>query len=59
MAGARLVGAGPDVLNAVVGVGRDLQVDTARGLCKKAGQVVPVSVGMPTVLVGAMTVERL
>ena len=58
VAGARLVGAGPDVLRAVVGVGRNLQVETARGVCKKAGQVVPVSVGMPTVLVGAMAVER-
>ena len=59
VAGARLVGTGPEVLAAVVGVGHDLQVDTARGLCKKAGQVVSVSVGMPTVLVGAMKVERL
>ena len=56
VAGMRLVGTGPEVLAAVVGVGHDLQVDTARGLCKKAGQVVPVSVGMPTVLVGAMEV---
>ncbi len=59
VAGGRIIGAGPDVLNAVIGVGRDLQVDTARGVCKKAGQVVPVSVGMPAVLIGAMEVERL
>ena len=56
VAGARLVGTGPEVLGGVVGVGRDFEVDAARGLCKKAGQVVPVSVGMPTVLVGAMEV---
>ncbi len=55
--GARLVGVGPEVLGNLVGLGRDVQVDTARGLCEKAGQVVPVSVGMPTVLVRAMEVE--
>ncbi len=43
----------------VVGLGQDVQVDTARGLCQKAGQVVPVSVGMPTVLIRAMEVEGL
>ena len=32
------------------------QVDTARGVCEKAGQVAPVSVGMPTVLIRAMEV---
>ena len=55
--GARLVGVGPEVLHDLDGVGRDGQVDTARGLCEKAGQVVPVSVGMPTVLVREMMVE--
>ena len=55
--GTRLVGVGPEVLGNLVGLGRDVLVDTARGLCQKAGQVVPVSVGMPTVLVRAMEVE--
>ncbi len=57
--GARLVGLGPEVLGDIVGIGKDVQVDTARGLCQKAGQVVPVSVGMPTVLIRAMEVEGL
>jgi len=56
--GLRIVGRGPEVLGNVVGIGRDLQVETARGLCEKAGQVVPVSLGMPTVLIRAMQVER-
>ena len=56
VAGVRLAGVGPDTLGNLVGIGRDVQVDTARGVCEKAGQVVPVSVGMPTVLIRAMEV---
>lgn len=54
----RIVGTGLDTLRAIAGVGNDLHLDTARGLCKKAGQVIPVSVGMPTVLLHTMQVER-
>ncbi len=57
--GVRLVGSGPEVLRAIKGVGRDLEIDTGRGLCKKGGQVVPVSVGTPTVLVHSLRVEPL
>lgn len=57
--GVRLAGEGPKVLGDIVGIGRDVQIDTARGLCEKAGQVVPVSVGMPTVLIRALEVEAL
>ncbi len=57
--GARLAGTGPEALRALAGVGSDFRLDTARGLCRKAGQVVPVSVGMPTVLLRAMQVGRM
>ena len=41
----------PDVLNQIEGVGQDFMLETARGLCTKQGQTIPVSVGQPTVLV--------
>lgn len=52
----QITGTSRDTLNRIIGIGRDLHVDPTRGLCKKAGQVVPVSVGMPTVLIEAMAV---
>ena len=39
------------------GIANDAQLDTARGDCVKGGQHVPVSVGMPTVLLRACAVS--
>jgi TldD protein len=57
VAGVRIVGAAANALDGIAGIGNDFRVDTARGLCRKGEQVVPVSVGMPSVLIRAMTVE--
>lgn len=51
-----LIGNGPDVLSKVSGVGRDLEMSDGRWTCGKAGQSVPVGVGIPTVLVSGITV---
>ncbi|HMB92281.1 MAG TPA: TldD/PmbA family protein [Rhodothermales bacterium] len=55
----RILGQESDVLKGIVGIGRSMQIDHARGICQKAGQVVPVSVGMPPVLIRAMQVAPL
>jgi TldD protein len=54
--GATLIGNGPDILTKVVRVGHDLKLDEGVGVCSKAGQHVPVGVGLPTVLVSEITV---
>jgi TldD protein len=54
--GATLIGNGPDVLTRVSMVGTDLALDEGIGTCGKDGQSVPVGVGLPTILVNAMTV---
>jgi TldD protein len=54
--GATLIGNGPDVLTRVSMVGTDLALDEGIGSCGKDGQSVPVGVGLPTILVNAMTV---
>jgi TldD protein len=54
--GATLIGNGPDVLTKVTRIGHDLQLDEGMGVCQKAGQSVPVGVGLPTILVSEMTV---
>jgi TldD protein len=54
--GATLIGNGPDVLTKVTRIGHDLALDEGIGTCGKAGQSVPVGVGMPTVLVSELTV---
>ena len=53
---ASLIGNGPDVLSKVTKVGTDFVLSDGRWTCGKAGQSVPVGVGMPTVLVSAITV---
>ena len=53
----RLTGSVNEALAQIVGVGSDVRVDCARGLCQKAGQTVPVSVGMPTVLLKGLEVS--
>ncbi len=51
-----LIGNGPDVLTKVTAVGRDFELSDGRWTCGKNGQQVPVGVGIPTVLVSAITV---
>src|SRR6202034_1264904 len=45
--GATLIGNGPEALKYVSMVGNDLALDEGIGTCGKAGQSVPVGVGMP------------
>jgi TldD protein len=54
--GATLIGNGPEALKHVSMVGNDLALDEGVGTCGKAGQSVPVGVGMPTVKLDRMTV---
>jgi TldD protein len=54
--GATLIGNGPDILTKVTRIGHDLQLDEGVGVCQKAGQSVPVGVGLPTILVSEITV---
>jgi TldD protein len=54
--GATLIGNGPDILTKVTRIGHDLALDEGIGVCSKAGQNVPVGVGLPTILVSEITV---
>ena len=56
MVGATLIGNGPDILTKVTRIGHDLKLDEGVGVCAKAGQSVPVGVGLPTMLVSEITV---
>jgi len=51
-----LIGNGPDVLSKVTMVGSDYRLSDGRWMCGKAGQSVPVGVGIPTVLISGITV---
>jgi TldD protein len=53
--GATLIGNGPAILREISMVGCDLELDKGLGRCGK-GQVVPVSVGQPTLLIPSITV---
>ena len=53
---ATLVGNGPDALTKVEMVANDMALDEGIGTCGKNGQGVPVGVGQPSMLLGAMTV---
>jgi TldD protein len=50
-----IIGNGPKALADIVAVGNDLKIDNGTWTCGK-GQSVPVSCGMPTVLVKSLTV---
>lgn len=54
--GATLRGNGPQALKHVTAVGNDLELDPGVGVCGKAGQNVPVGVGIPTIKINEMTV---
>jgi TldD protein len=51
-----IIGNGPDALRDITMVGNDMTMDTGGWTCGKDGQRVPVSQGMPTVLVGKLVV---
>ena len=53
-----IVGNGPDLLEKITMVGDDSRMDPGGWTCGKKGQNVPVSQGMPTVLVDSLTVEN-
>jgi TldD protein len=50
-------GNGPELLSRITMVGDDAQLDAGGWSCGKKGQVVPVSQGMPTVLVSELIVS--
>jgi TldD protein len=52
--GAILTGNGPDVLQNIISLGKDLYMDP--GVCGKSGQGVPVTDGQPSMLIEGMTV---
>ena len=54
-----LIGNGPKVLQDVDMVGNDLELDQGGWTCGKDGQSVPVSLGLPTIKVSAITVGGL
>ncbi len=54
--GATLIGNGPDALKRVSAIGNDLKLDNGVGICGKAGQMVPVGVGQPTLRLDGITV---
>src|SRR5277367_2634185 len=54
--GATLIGNGPEALKYVSMVGNDLALDEGIGTCGKAGQSVPVGVGLPTIKIDGITV---
>ncbi|MBM4371828.1 MAG: metalloprotease TldD, partial [Deltaproteobacteria bacterium] len=51
-----IIGNGPDALSRVSMVGTDLQLSDGRWTCGKAGQSVPVGVGIPTTRIDGITV---
>jgi TldD protein len=54
--GINLIGNGPDILSKITMVGNDFALADSGGTCGKNGQGVPVSLGMPSVLVSSITV---
>lgn len=50
-----IIGNGPQALSGILAVGNDLKIDNGTWTCGKE-QSVPVSCGMPTVLIGSLTV---
>ncbi len=54
--GATLIGNGPEAMQQVSMVGKDLALDAGVGVCGKDGQSVPVGVGQPTLKLDSLTV---
>lgn len=56
LANVILLGNGPEIMNRVVMVGDDLEISDHLWDCGKQGQLVPVTVGTPTIKIQTMTV---
>jgi TldD protein len=54
--GATLIGDGATALKRIRAIGNDMALDPGMGNCGKNGQWVPVGVGLPTILIGGLTV---
>ncbi|MBY6151954.1 metalloprotease TldD [Vannielia litorea] len=54
--GATLIGDGATSLKNITAIGNDMALDPGIGSCGKAGQWVPVGVGLPTLRIGGLTV---
>ncbi|SDD23790.1 TldD protein [Paracoccus isoporae] len=54
--GATLIGDGATALQQIRAIGNDLSLDPGIGTCGKRGQWVPVGVGLPTLMIGGLTV---
>jgi len=54
--GATLIGDGATALKHIRAIGNDMALDPGIGNCGKAGQWVPVGVGLPTIMIGGLTV---
>ncbi len=54
--GATLIGDGATALQKIRAIGNDLALDPGIGNCGKQGQWVPVGVGLPTLMIGGLTV---
>ena len=54
--GATLIGDGATALKGIRAIGNDLALDPGIGNCGKQGQWVPVGVGLPSLLIGGLTV---
>lgn len=54
--GATLIGDGATALQHIRAIGNDLALDPGIGNCGKQGQWVPVGVGLPTLMLGGLTV---
>ncbi|HST19746.1 MAG TPA: metallopeptidase TldD-related protein, partial [Blastocatellia bacterium] len=51
-----LLGNGPEILNRVSMVGNDMKISDNLWACGKQGQMIPVTVGTPTLKIDSMTV---
>jgi TldD protein len=51
-----LIGDGPSILKRISMVGNDFALDPGVGTCGKSGQMVPVGVGEPSLLIDKITV---
>ncbi|MFD1794449.1 metalloprotease TldD [Paracoccus aurantiacus] len=54
--GATLIGDGATALQQIRAIGNDMALDPGMGTCGKQGQWVPVGVGLPTLMIGGLTV---
>lgn len=56
IAGATILGNGPDTLKQISMIGNDRMLDGGIGVCSKSGQTLPVGVGQPTLRVDGLIV---